>query len=151
MEFTLSEHVAASPERCFHVATDLEAAGAWMNDLVRIERLDDGPLKAGSEFLETRKMFGREATEHFEVVAVEEPSRVSLRVDGSKGTSGRGEYLYTYRFAPEGDGTRVDLDCEVRGSGVVMGLMMKLMSGSFRGALEKDLASMKAYAERRAS
>ncbi|WP_391558837.1 hypothetical protein [Robertmurraya sp.] len=52
---------------------DLDSAKHWMQGLVGIERLDVGPIRLGSQWKETRKMFGKEATEHFEVVELTEP------------------------------------------------------------------------------
>jgi hypothetical protein len=47
---------------------DLDAANYWMQGLVGIERLDVGLMQVGSEWKESRKMFGQVATEHFEVL-----------------------------------------------------------------------------------
>ncbi|WP_153727910.1 SRPBCC family protein [Salinibacillus xinjiangensis] len=43
-----------------------------------MERLDDGPIKVGSEWKETRKMFGKEASEYFEVKELQEPKKIVL-------------------------------------------------------------------------
>lgn len=54
-----------------------------------MERLDEGPMKEGSAWLETRKMFGKEASEHFEVVELNEPKKIVLRCDVQKEQQGR--------------------------------------------------------------
>jgi hypothetical protein len=38
-------------------------------------------------------MYGKQAPEQFEVTRVVAPRALGLRVDGTKGTSGKGEYL----------------------------------------------------------
>jgi hypothetical protein len=58
-----------------------------MPSLVRIEPLTEGPMRPGSEWRETRRIFKREATEQFEVTTMEPPRHLGLRVDGTKGAS----------------------------------------------------------------
>jgi hypothetical protein len=60
-------------------------------------------------------MFGKEATEYFEVVGLEEPEKIVLRCDGTKGTTGKGEYVYTYILAPSVDHTEITLFGEIKG------------------------------------
>ena len=54
-------------------------------------------------------MFGKEATEHFEVVELKKPEKIVLRCDGTKGTTGKGEYIYTYTVQSAGNETEVTL------------------------------------------
>jgi hypothetical protein len=74
-----------------------------------MEKLTPGVFGPGTKFRETRKMFGKSATELFEVVAVRPPLRLELFVDGTQGTSKRGRFDYVYEFEPDRDGTRVSL------------------------------------------
>jgi hypothetical protein len=93
-------------------------------------------------------MFGREATEEFQVTAVDRPHRLELRVDGSKGSSGRGEYLFTYRLEPsDGAATDVRLTGEIRGLTGVAGVVGRLFSGTYRKSCAKDLAALKRHLE----
>ena len=98
IEFTIEERVVAAPHAVFSVATDLENVGRWMPNFVRVERLTDGRFGVGTRWRETRKMFGAEATEEFEVTRCDPPRRVELFVDGRKGSSKRGAYRFVYRF-----------------------------------------------------
>ncbi|WP_102029133.1 SRPBCC family protein [Salirhabdus sp. Marseille-P4669] len=127
---------------------DLEAAKHWMQGLVRMERLDDGPMKVGSEWKETRKMFGKEATEHFEVMELQEPEKVVLRCDGTKGTTGKGEFLFTYEITSSGESTEVTLHGEINGLTGIAKLFGKMMAGTFKEACAKDLDALKRYLER---
>lgn len=52
-------------------------------------------MQVGSQWKETRKMYGKQASEHFEVVSIEEPNKIILRCDGTKGTTGKGEFIIT--------------------------------------------------------
>lgn len=127
---------------------DLDSAKNWMEGLVRIERLDEGPLQVGSQWMETRKVFGKEASEHFEVVELLEPDKILLRCDGTKGTTGKGEFVFTYIIASSGDHSEVTLDGEIRGLTGLTKLFGKLMAGIFKKACVKDLDALKNYLEK---
>jgi uncharacterized protein YndB with AHSA1/START domain len=146
--FSVSQHFAHSPERVFQALTDLEGAGQWMPGFVRMELLTEGEFRVGTEWRETRRLFGKEATEQFEVTACEPPRRVGIRVDGSKGSSKRGEYVFDYRLEPAAEtGTNVLLHGEIRGLSGLMGLISKLMVGPFKKACAKDLRALAEHLE----
>ena len=145
--FTLSEAIDAPPDRVFAVATDLDAAAQWMPNFVGIEKLTAGPIAVGSRWRETRRMFGREATEHFEVTALVPNQSMELHIDGSKGTSGKGEYRFGYTFEPSAEGTLVTLSGEVSGMGKFMELVGRVFVGPMKKAIAKDLAAMRRYIE----
>jgi catechol 2,3-dioxygenase-like lactoylglutathione lyase family enzyme len=122
----MQEHVSAGPEHVFAIATDLDRARDWMNGFVGIEVVGNGPFGLRARWAETRRMFGKNATEDFEVMEFEPPSKISLYVDGSKGSSKKGEYFFTYVIE---ENTAV---------------LAKLFGGFFKRA-------MKAYAEQTAA
>ena len=141
--FRVTRELAASPHEIFRAMTDLDGAGEWMPGFVRIQRLGaPGELGVGSRWRETRRMFGKEATEEFEVTEVSPPERLRLRVDGSKGASGAGEFLFTYTLVPTVLGTLVTLDGEIRGLTGVMGVMGRVFSGIFKRACTRDLDAL---------
>jgi uncharacterized protein YndB with AHSA1/START domain len=148
IQFEIVETVQASPMQVFLALTDLDGAAAWMPGLVRMESLGPGPGVVGGGWRETRRMLGREATEEFQVTAVDRPHRLELRVDGSKGSSGRGEYLFTYRLEPrDSAATDVRLTGEIRGLTGVAGVVGRLFSGTYRKSCAKDLAALKRHLE----
>jgi uncharacterized protein YndB with AHSA1/START domain len=147
IRFEVSDVMGATPEQVFDALLDLEAADRWMPGLVRMERLAPGPLDVGSEWRETRKMFGREATEQFRLVSLERPHRLELHVDGSKGSSGRGEHLFEYQIHSIPEGAKVDLKGEIRGLTGLMGLLGKLFVGPYKKACVKDLRGLRFYLE----
>lgn len=147
IEFTLTQHIAKAPDQVFHALTDLEGAGDWMPGFVRIEKLGAGELAVGYEWRETRKFFGKEATEQFEVTRCESPTELSVRVDGSKGSSRRGEYLFDYRLQPRGAGTEVTLHGSIRGLGRFGTLISKLFVGQYKKACANDLRALAEHLE----
>lgn len=126
----------------------LEAANHWMQGLVGIERLDDGPMQVGSQWKESRKMFGNIATEHFEVIEMNEPDKLVLRVDGTKGTTGKGEYIFTYLVNTTNNLTVITLNGEIKGLTGITKLFGKLMAGTFKKASAKDLDALIAFLEK---
>jgi uncharacterized protein YndB with AHSA1/START domain len=144
--FSTAVYIESPPAVVFEALGNLEAAAKWMPGLVGIEKLTPGPLGPGSEFRETRKLFGKESTEHFRVTRFERPSRIDMVVDGSKGSSRRGEYLFVHELVPERTGTTLELTGEIRMPGV-WGLLSRMMVGTFKKAVHKDLEALKAHLE----
>ncbi|MGM0901614.1 MAG: SRPBCC family protein [Bacillota bacterium] len=129
-------------ENVYEGLIDLDEAKKWMQGFVGIQRLDDGPMKVGSQWKETRKMFGKESSEHFEVVELYEPNKIVLRCDGTKGTTGKGEFVFTYTLNSLDDHTEITLDGEINGLTGLTKLFGKMMAGSFKKACTKDLDAL---------
>lgn len=150
ISFHVTRELAASPHEIFRAITNLDDAGSWMPGLVRIDRLGaPGALEVGSRWRETRRLFGKEASEEFEVVELTPPSRVRLRVDGTRGASGAGEHLFSYTLMPTVLGTLVTLDGEIRGLGGVMSVMGRVLSSVYKRACARDLDALGNYLKAR--
>jgi carbon monoxide dehydrogenase subunit G len=147
IQFEVTETVQATPDHVFDALTDLDEAGQWMAGLTEIETLGEGAAAVGGGWRETRRLFGREATEEFEVTAHDRPRLLGLRVDGSRGSSGRGEYVFTYRLEPRATGTEVRLSGEIRGLTGIAGVVGRLFAGTYRKSCARDLAALKRHVE----
>lgn len=148
--FRVTRELAASPHEVYRALTNLDDAGHWMPGFVRIDRLGaSGELEVGSRWRETRRMFGKEASEEFAVTELSPPHRVGLRVDGTRGASGVGEHLFTYSLMPTVLGTLVTLEGEIRGLGGVASVMGRLFSGIYRRACARDLDALGTYLKAR--
>lgn len=145
IEFELSEHFDHPPERILTALTDLDRLGEWMPDFVTLERLEGEEYGVGTSWMETRHLFGRAATEHVEVVELEPPRRLVLEVDGSKGTSRRGEYRFTYTLAPERGGTRVTLAGEGSGLGTLGRIIGRFLLRPFERACRRDVRALRRW------
>ncbi|MGM7722224.1 SRPBCC family protein [Metabacillus sp. Hm71] len=148
IQFEVKRSFKVSKQMAYNGLLDLDSAKQWMQGLVGIERLDEGPLQVGSQWLETRRMFGQEATEHFEVVELKEPDKIVLRCDGTKGTTGKGEFVFTYILASSGDHTEITLNGEINGLTGFAKFFGKMMAGTFKKACAKDLDALKRYLEK---
>ncbi|MCF6138964.1 SRPBCC family protein [Pseudalkalibacillus berkeleyi] len=147
IQFETKETINVPREKVYQGLLDLDSAKHWMQGLVRIERLDEGPMQVGSGWKETRKMMGQEATEVFKVTGLEN-NKIQLYVDGSKGTSGKGEHFYTFSIEEIGNTTEVTLHGEIKGMTGIAKLVSKLMTGTFRKICAKDLYGLKNYLEK---
>ncbi len=145
--FEVARHLPANPDRVFEALTDLGGAGAWMPGLVKIEPAD-APMKVGMRWRETRRMFGHEATEEFEVTRVDAPRRLALRVDGTKGSSKRGEYLFDYSLSPADGGTDVVLNAQIRGLSGISAFVGRLFVAPYKSACARDLDALSKYLDR---
>ena len=145
VQFEVARHLTAEPERVFEALTNLDGASAWMPGLVKIEPADAAPVKVGTRWRETRRMFGHEATEEFEVTTVDAPRRLGLRVDGTKGSSKRGEYLFDYSLSPSGGGTDVVLNAQIRGLSGISAFVGRLFIGPYKKAIARDLDALSQY------
>ncbi len=147
-EVTIREQIAAPPEQVFAVASDFANVPKAIKGIVRVEMLTSGPVGVGTRFRETRKMFGKEASEEMTVAELEPPRRYVL-VAESHGSRYRSELC----FEPAGAGTEVVMN--FRGEPLtffakVMSVLMKPMMKSIAKLCAQDLADLKQSIEGRA-
>lgn len=145
----MQKHINASPETVFRVATDLANWSDLIRGIERIEPLTEGPMRVGTRYRETRKMFGKESTEEFEVTALDAPHGFDVQAH----TCGM---LFTsrHRFVPDISGTLVELTLESKPQSIFARLMAplgKVMMGSMKKLIDADLEDLKAIAEQRAA
>ena len=100
IEMTFEKQIQAPPDAVYAALANPDGWHEWMPGLIRIERLTEGEFGVGTQWREVRKMFGKEAAEVFEVSAVEPGRSIDIYVDGSKGSSRKGEYRFHHRIEP---------------------------------------------------
>lgn len=135
-------------EKAYNSLLDLDSAKLWMQGLVGIERLDDGPMQVGSQWRETRRMFGNEAAVHFEVAELDKPHKIVLHCDGTIETTGKEKFVFTYVLASSGDHTEITMNGEIKGLTRLSKLFGKMIGGTFKKACVKDLDALKKYLEK---
>ncbi len=148
MNFSTETRIKATPERVLEAITDLEGWQHWMPNFIAVEKLTEGNFGVGTEWKETRKMFGKAASEVFEVTAYDPPGRLSLRVDGAKGSTGKGEFLFDYELHSDQGGTLMQMTGEINIPGFMAKVMGKLFFGAMKKAIDKDHAALKDYIEK---
>ena len=149
MRFELTERVAAGVDRVFAIAADVDAFPQNIPGILRTERLTPGPVGVGTRFKETRKLFGREATEELSV-AVWDPPHV-CRIDAD--SCGGGNCIQSmFRFVPVDGGTEIKLEVSMTATSWFAKLMQPLarmmMMGPMKKLLQEDLRAVKTAAEK---
>ncbi|MDA1062542.1 MAG: SRPBCC family protein [Chloroflexi bacterium] len=149
-ELSVSREIAAPAASTWEIATDLDHAAEVVSGIRSIARLDGGAgFGVGTRWRETRRMFGREATEEMEVAALD-PGRSYTVEASSRGMQYRsvlsvepldaGRSRITMRFGSEAQGWAA------RASAATLG---RLFEGSLRKALRGDLDDIARAAESR--
>lgn len=146
-QFSVTHRIAAPVAATYEAFADIPNCAGRIPAITRIEMLDEGPVRVGSRWRETRVMYGKEHTETLEITGME-PGR-SIRVGC---TSCGCRYETEFRFATDGDGTLVELHCDAKaltlGAKLMTPLSM-LMMGSMKKAMLGDMTSLGAYLEKR--
>lgn len=121
--------------RVWSVFTDLESSAERLSAVEGVEVLTDGPFAVGTTWRETRKMFGRTATEEMCVTDLEHHTSYSVGAM-SQGTT----YVSRFDFSQTGPvTTTVRFTFTGETQGVVRKAIATLMWPLFRRRLEKEL------------
>ncbi|MER7110595.1 SRPBCC family protein [Streptomyces sp. NPDC000229] len=142
---TVERRIAAPRDRVWETLTDLHGLPGTLSGVTRVEVLTEGPFQAGARWIETRRMFGREAVEEMRVTACQAPSRYVVEAE-SRGATYVSEF--TVREAGPGE-TTVRMAFSARPP---RGLLGRLLGGLGRRvvakAVERDLADVARAVER---
>ncbi|WP_084074313.1 SRPBCC family protein [Demequina sp. NBRC 110052] len=149
----VSVDIKATAETVWAIITDLDGASEVMSGILQVERLG-GPdgYEVGTRWRETRKMFGKEATEDMEVASVDGPRSTTI-VAHSHGA----DYVSGFAVEPIASGTRLTMrftgspSADASGFSRVMAKMTASLGASAtRKAMKNDLDEIRAAAESRA-
>jgi carbon monoxide dehydrogenase subunit G len=143
---TVTQRIEAPVDTVFRLATDVDNWAGHIQGITKVERLTSGLVGVGTRFKETRKMFGKEATETMEFSAFEPNRRYELTADSCGAV-----YRTEFRFEPDGSGTLLTVAMNVAARSFFAKLMKPLawlMCGMMKKCLMKDLDDLKAAAER---
>ena len=150
MQLQVHVEVRAPRRAVWSVVTDIPNAATTIEGIEKVEVLHQPSSGiVGLKWRETRKMFGKEATETMWITRAEEPSFYETRAE-SHGS------IYTTRIGLDDapGGTRLSMAFgavpQTFGAKVMGVVFSTLMRGSMRKAILKDLEDIKAAAEARA-
>ena len=132
------------PEDVFAYLDDVTRHGEWQDQIVAVERQDDGPLRVGSKVKETRRVPGGDRSMTYEVTEHEPPRRSSFRVlDGPIRAIG------AITIEPVGDGSRSRLTFSVdfNPNGLGGRVLLPVARAQARKQVPKDQAKLKQLLE----
>lgn len=150
MQIEVSRQVAAPAAAVWEVMTDLASAPDVMGSVIAVEILEgSSPLTLGTRWRETRRMFGREATEVMAVTAMDPGRWYTVTA-----LSGSTTYRSTLGVDPHGaDASTLTMRFGATSSSFVSRALAatvgRMFLSSTRAALEADLADMARAAEAR--
>lgn len=144
-QFSVRRSIAAPIDVVFAQVSDFANAPKHCSGINRVEMLTDGPVRVGTRFKETRVMFGKEATEVMEVIALTPPHGYVL---GSEACGCR--YRREIRLAPAANGTDAVMNFSAQPLTFFAKIICKLMGFMMKSvskACAQDLEDLKAAVE----
>jgi hypothetical protein len=142
----VTQECSASPAAVWAVLTDLSRF-ADVADIVALQRLDDGTeFGVGTRWRETRRMFGKDATEEMWVTDITPGVSYTVAAE-SRGTA----YRSVLTVVATDSGSLLTLEFDGTGTNVItraLGATVgKLFEGATRSALQSDLVAVASAAE----
>lgn len=139
--------VAAGPGPVWEALTDLAGMERRISGVSKVEVLSQGAFGVGTRWRETRRMFGKDATEEMWVTACEPLERYVVEAE-SHGS----HYVSEWRLRPQGpSATTIRMTFSAEPTGGAAGLLAKILgsvgSRAVRKAIEKDLREIAAAVE----
>ncbi len=148
MQLRVSRPIAAPAESVWAAITDLAATPEILSGVEKVERLDEGGgFDVGTRWRETRRMFGKEATEEMEVTHVDPGRSYTVR-----SIHGRTIYTSGLEVEPAGtDASRLSMTFGAEASGlatrIAAATIGRLFSGATKRMIQHDLDDIAAHLE----
>ncbi|MET7496598.1 SRPBCC family protein [Streptomyces sp900116325] len=145
----VERRIAAAQGTVWEALTDLRGMAQVLSGVSKTEVLTDGAFDVGTRWRETRRMFGKEATEEMWVTASEPPERYVVEAE-SHGT----HYVSEWVLRADGPATTtVRMTFTAEPAGGFSGLIAKVLGGvgarAVSKAIAKDLDDIATVVERR--
>ncbi|MEU9732010.1 SRPBCC family protein [Streptomyces sp. NPDC048002] len=148
---TVERRIAVPRETVWAALTDLVGMERVLSGVTKVEVLSDGAFGVGTRWRETRRMFGKDATEEMWVTRCEAPEGYVVEAE-SHGS----HYVSEWELRADGPETttvRMTFGASSTGGGI-MNVLAKVMgpvgARAVRKAIEKDLDDVAAALEGRA-
>jgi uncharacterized protein YndB with AHSA1/START domain len=129
-------HLNRPVDQVFAFLMDTGKLSTWQSNLIKTERLTEGPLRMGSRFREVRRLGRRESEIQGEITVFEPNKRFETK------TTTKPQATVSYSFDPENGGTRLRYKFVLLTSGI-MRLLEPLIAGSIKKERESDFETLK--------
>lgn len=147
MKVTSEIIINAPIGRVFEVFSDIEHAAERIQAITRVEILSEVREGKGTKWRETRKIYGKEATEEMEITDFQPNKRYTVEAN-SHGTL----YITVFEFTAIEGGAKVTIEFEGKPltfASKAMSALGPLMAGQVKKGLDSDLKDLKAACEDR--
>lgn len=146
MQVSSTVTIAAPRAAVFAAFADIENAAERIAGIESIEFVSPTRHGLGTRWIETRRMFGRTATEEMEITAFAPDSSYVVEAAGAGA-----QYRTEFRFEDAGGGgTSATMTFGGEPTSTVsriLAFLTKPLAGSVRRVIESDLADLKRYCE----
>ncbi|MPY59072.1 SRPBCC family protein [Streptomyces spongiae] len=132
----VERRIAAGQGPVWEALTDLGGMERVLSGVTKVEILTDGAFGVGTRWRETRRMFGKDATEEMWATAGEPPERYVVEAE-SHGTHYVSEWLLR-ADGPSATTVRMTFSAEVPGG--ITGLLARILGGVGARAVSKAIA-----------
>ena len=140
IQHEVTVHLNRPAEEVFAFLMDTDKLTSWQSNLIKIEKITEGPLRLGSRFQEVRRLGRRESEIQGEIIAYEANKSFETR------TLGKPQVRVSYSLEPENGGTRVKHKFIMLTSGF-MRLLEPLIAKSIREENDLDFENLKRVLE----
>jgi uncharacterized membrane protein len=134
-------HLNRPVEQVFEFLMDTTQLTSWQTNLIKIDKLTEGPLRLGSRFQEVRRLGNKESEFEAEITAFEQNKRFETK------TLTKPQVTVSYFLEPEDGGTRVKHRFVMLTSGL-MRLLEPLIVKSIREENVLDFENLKRVLEK---
>ena len=147
MNISVSTHIDNSADKVWQAITDFEHCADWIDGIIQaevIERPDSGWI--GFKWQETRKMFGKEATETMWITDYVDGEFYITRAENCGAI-----YVSKLTVIPQGNGAQLTMEFSGSSDSFFVNLMSSIMSFFIKKSmikmLEDDLLDIKKHVE----
>jgi len=133
-------HLNRPVEQVFAFLMDTGKLSTWQSNLIKMEKITEGPLRAGSRFKEVRRLGRRESEIQAEITLFEPNRRFETR------TLSKPQVTVSYSLEAEEEGTRLNHKFVMRTSGLTR-LLEPLIASSIRKDSASDFETLKSLLE----
>ena len=133
-------HLNRPVEQVFAFLMDTTQLTTWQTNLIKFDKITEGPLRMGSRFQEVRRTGRRESAFQAEITAFEPNKRFETR------TFTKPQVTVSYSLEPEDGGTRVKHRLVMFTSGL-MRLLEPMIAKSIREENDMDFENLKRVLE----
>ena len=147
MQLCVSTNINSSPDNVWQAITDFEHCESWIAGILNVTILEQPESGlVGFKWRETRKMFGKEATETMWITDCIDGEYYQTRAENHGAI-----YVSKLSISSMGDATKLTMEFSGKSESWFVNLMSKLMgffmTKSMIKMLEADLADIKAHVE----
>lgn len=138
----IERNIDARIENVFETISEIQNFAKAIPHIVNVEFLTDSQKGVGTRFRETRMMKGKEVATELEVTEHVPNEKVRMVTD-NHGTV----WDTVFEVRADGDSTHLKMTMDSRSYKLMPKLMLPLVNGMIRKAVEADMDSVKVYCE----